>query len=297
MTSALLRLRGPGKLAAAATMALAMIGPAHGQPQPPGPSPAAPPPAPKIATKSARLDSTALAASLADPGSIAFALDAAREAGPAAKKLAPLIEEKLARGLPADLAEKAILALGALGAESSSHVIAPYLSHRTSAIRQLAAENIKNTGGPDAERALSLGLRSSHAEVRAASARGLRHLGSAAHVPDLLRALDRGEIEAAPAIAALSSSEQCRDLVARWDRLSGPDAADSGVEARTLEALLTRKTKLPDDLIVAAVTKAAASKNPRSLAYLRSLKKPVALSPRVRDAIKLAISEGKERSP
>lgn len=283
-------------------MALAMIGPAHGQPQPSGPSPAAPPPAasapvPKKTQKSARLDITALAASLADPGSIASALDAAREAGPAAKKLAPLIEERLARGLPADLAEKAILALGALGAESSSRVIAPYLSHRTSAIRQLAAENIKNTGGPDAERALALGLRSSHAEVRAASARGLRHLGSSAHVPDLLRALDRGDIEAAPAIAALSSTEQCRDLVARWDRLSGSDVADTGVEARALEALITRKAKLPDDLIVAAVTKAAASKNPRSLAYLRSLKKPVALSPRVRDAIKLAISEGKERSP
>src|SRR5262249_55848152 len=146
VTSAILRRWAPAKLAASALL-LAMAGPAGGQSKPP-------------TAPAAKLDGTAAAADLARPEKIAAALAALQAAGPSAKKLAPLVEDLLARGLPPDLAVAAINALAAIGAPGSSAAIAPYVSHRTAGVRKAAVEALGNTHGPQAASTLAAGLRS-----------------------------------------------------------------------------------------------------------------------------------------
>ena len=313
MTSAVLRRRGPAELAAAALL-LALIGPAHGQSKgPPAPAaPAAPsgpsasPPAAPLAPAGARahpparpprLDPDAIAADLARPDTIASALAAIQAAGPDAKKLAPLVEDLLARGLPPDLAPAALAALGAIGEPRSSAAVAPYMSHRVAAVRRAAAEALARTRGPDAAAALLAGLRSTDAEVRRLSARGLRLAGDASAVPDLLRALDRGELDAAPAIAALCAPAACHELVARWEVVEKWDRSAPGAEKDVLDALLARKPPLPDDVLLAAIEEARSAASATTRASFRSAKKDFRLSPRVRRALEAASREPKEPPP
>jgi len=311
VTSAIIRRWGPGKLAAV-TLALAMIGPAHGQPAAPPPAvPTAPaassgspaPPAaraPRSPAKPARLDEAAVAADLARPETIARGLAALHAAGPAAKKLAPLVEELLVRGLPPDLAVTAIAALGSIGAQSSSAAIAPYMSHRSAAVREAAAEALSNTRGPQAAAALAAGLRSGDATVRDLSAKGLRFAGDGDSVPDLLRALDRGELGAAPSIGALCEADQCKELLQRWELVVRWERIVPGAQAKVLGAMLARRPRLPDALLLLAVERARASESPSTKEYLRSMKKSRDLSPRVRKLVEAAASEpakGEGRAP
>lgn len=294
VTRSILRRGGPGKLAAAALL-LAIVGPAQGRPEGPpaaGPSASAPaPPAPRASarpptpSKRPRLDPAALSADLARPGTIASALASIRDAGPAAKALAPPVEALLSRGLPPELAIDAIGALAAVGSRSSSEAIVPYMSHRSAAVRRAAAQALASTRGPEAASALAAGLRSTDAEVRRLSAIGLRDAGDSSAVPDLVRALDRGELDAAPALAALCPAAACGELLARWELVNRLDAGAPGAEKDMLEALLSRRPPLPDELLVAAVEKVAASTSAASRAYLSSMKRPPRASPRVRKAL------------
>jgi HEAT repeat protein len=201
------------------------------------------------------------------------------------------------RGLPPDLAVQAIAALGAIREESSSAAIAPYVSHRVEAVRRAAAEALGNTRGPQAAAALLAGLRSSDGAVRALSARGLRFAGDADSVPDLLRALDRGELDAAPSIAALCPADACRDLLRRLGPVVRSDRTARPVMDDVLFVMLTRKGKLPDDVLLAAVEMVGASGSPSSKERLRGLRKTPSLPPRVRKAIEAAVREPGERKP
>ncbi len=303
MTRAIIRRWGPGKLAAV-PFVLALAFAAHGESKPPAAPapPAATPPVPSATpapaapsgarsrAKPARIDEAALAADLARPDTIAAALAAIQAAGPAAKKLAPAVEALLARGLPPDLAARAIASLGAAGSETSSAVIAPYTSHRSAPVRRAATEALGNTRGPRAAATLATGLRSSDGAVRSLSAKALRFAGSSENVPELLRAFDRGEPSAAPSIAALCAADQCAALLVRWDRIA------AGAQGDVLEALLARRPALPDDVLLQALARVRASESASAKTYLQSAKKNLALSPRVRKAIEAA-SRGSESKP
>jgi HEAT repeat protein len=276
-----IRRRGPTKLAALGLL-LAMAAPAGGQPKPPAPPPG--------------IDPAAAAADLARPETIASALASIHAAGPSAKKVAPLVEDLLARGLPPELAVAAIGALGAVRSPSASAAIAPYLSHRSATVRRAAAEALGNTGGPHATTALAGGLRSFDPAVRAASARALRLAGDRDSVPDLLRALDRGEMDAAPSVAAWCDARRCEELLQRWDAIAGPDRLAPAAQIEVVDALVARKPPLPDDVLLLAVAKLGASGDPAVKAHLRALAKDRKLSAKVRKAAEAAL-RSPERSP
>lgn len=282
MTSKTIRRWRPAELVAVG-LVLAMAGPAGGQSKGP---PARPP----------RLDATAVTADLARPETVAAALAAIQAAGPSAKKLAPQVEALLARGLPPHLAAAAIGALGAVGARSPSAVIAPYMSHRDASVREAAAKALGNTGGPQAAAALAAGLRSYDPAVRAASAKALRSAGDRDDVPDLLRALDRGELDAAASIAALCAPDQCRELLDRWTLIARPGSTEPGPQEDVLDAMLARKPPLPDDVLLLAVARLGASGSPSARPYLQTAKKKRGLSAKVRKAIEAA-ARGPERAP
>jgi HEAT repeat protein len=232
--------------------------------------------------KPAKLDAAALLEDLSDPENLGRGLAAAQSAGPAASVALPRIEELLQKGLPPDLAALAIGALGAIGARSSSEVVAKYMQHRHVQVRRAAAEALGRTGGPEAKAALLRGMRSSDAEVRSLSASGLRFAGDKDSVPDLVKALDRGVTAAAPSIGALCAGFDCDEVLLRFHTL--PAAAQKA----TLEAMLGRKPRLPDNVVLPAVDLAEAAFGAEGAAYFQSLKAGFKGSTSVRKALEAA---------
>ena len=285
-------------------IALAALRPAHADPErpaAPAPSaaasakpaaPAAPatsaaasakpaaPAAPATPAKPKKLDAAKIAEDLDRPDARMDALVAVTSAGPDAKKLAPRIEELLARGLPPDLAIAAIGALGAIGAPTSSPVVAPYVSHRAASVRRAAAVALGRTGGSAASGALRRALRSTDASLRSAAASSLGSAGGAEAVPDLLRALDLGVTEAAPSIAALCTGAACDDLLARWEKLSS-----EGRQA-VVGAMLSRAPALPDALLLRAVDRLRASEGAQAQAVFRTFAASFKGSAKVRAALR-----------
>ena len=291
--------------AAAGLALLATAAAAFAQPKGPGPAqvattapaPSGAPSAAAPSTKSSKpaapvkLDVSAVSAQLAAPGTTAAGLAGVKEAGKAAKALAPRVEEMLVRGLPPDLAIAAIDALGAIGSAGSSAAIAPYVRHRRAEVRRAAALALARTRGPEAATALRVGLRSSDAALRALSATGLGAAGDKDSVPDLAKALDRGVVEAAPSIGALCVGAQCDDLLARLDKVA-PDTARA-----VLEAMLARKPALPDDVLARAVSKVNPAVGTSAKTYFSSLAKAFKGSKKVQRALDAAAHPPRETKP
>lgn len=273
------------------SVGLALWAPAV-SPQVKAPAGAAPAASGAARGKPAKLDAAAVLADLSDPQNMGRGLAAAQGAGAAAKVVLSRIEELLQKGLPPDLAALAIGALGAIGAPSSSEVVAKYAQHRDVRVRRAAVAALARTGGPEAKAALLRGLRSSDATVRGLSASGLRYAGDKESVADLTKALERGVSVAAPSIGALCAGSQCDDLLLR--RFAKLAAA---TQKATLEAMLGRKPAPPDDVLLRAVDAARAALGPEEKAYFQSLKAAFKGSAAVRKTLEAAGRGAKEARP
>jgi len=238
-----------------------------------------------------KIDLALVSAQLSAPATLALGLADAESAGSKAKTLAPRIEELLAKGLTTDLTLAALSALGAIGAPTSSAVIAPYVQHRNADVRKAAALALAQTGGPDAANALRKGLRSSDATLRSLSAIGLGRAGDEQSVPDLSRAIDRGILEAAPSIGAIGSATQCDELLARLDKLP------IDKQQATLEAMLHRKPALGTDLLLRAIAKVQAATGELTRAYFSSLERNYWGTARVKKALDAAAHAPKSAAP
>jgi hypothetical protein len=243
------------------------------------------------AAKPPKLDAAQTEARLARPETLASGLADVLAAGAAAKTLAPRIEELLQKGLPPVLAIDAVRALGAIGATSSSAVLAPYVQHRNADLRRATAEALGRTRGAEAEAALRRGLRSDDAILRRVSASGLRSAGGTASVPDLLRALDRDVGEAGPALGALCSGTQCDDLIGRLDKLA------PALQKTTFEAMLERRPALPDDVLLRALPRVKVAAGTSAKVYFQGLKAAFKGSKKVQKALDLAARPLHEAPP
>lgn len=132
---------------------------------------------------------------------------------------APLIEALLARGASSKVLLRAMGVASALGKESSSAALAPYVKHRAPELRQAAARALAHTKGSIASSALREALRGSDPALRRVAAEGLGVLGAKEAVPDLFVVLPREVPEAAAAIGLLCSGDECRKFVSLLGKL------------------------------------------------------------------------------
>jgi HEAT repeat protein len=256
-----------------------------------GPALAAPPKAPPAAAapkKTAqKVDLKALAAVLegSNERAIIDALAELEAKGADAVAAAPLVNGVLVRGSSVAVTLSALNCLGALGAESSSDAISPYVQHRRPEIRQAAAAALVRTRGPVAVRALRKGLKSPDPVVRESAARGLGALGASDAVEELFVALGDEVPGASRSIAGLCNPEQC-------DRLMGYVGK---LKFETLEPcfvpLILRPSGLPEqnkiryiDRLRRMATKSAGSVLQTALASL-----PADGSPKIREALETAL--------
>jgi len=157
------------------------------------------------------------------------------------RKAAPLVEALLVRGANSKLLLRAIGVAGALGASSSSTALAPYVRHRAAEVRHAAAQSLARTKGSVAISALRDALRGSDPALRGTAAEGLGALGAKEAVPDLFVVLPKEVPEAAGAIGALCSADQCQRFVGLLGKLPF-DVMESGF----LPLLLRTDADVPD---------------------------------------------------
>ena len=177
-----------------------------------------------------------------DSGDEARALAALDEIELAAEvRAAPLVEALLARGASGKLVLRAISVASALGKGSSSAALAPYVKHRAPEVRRAAARALARTKGPLAVQSLRDALRGADPALRSAAAEGLGLLGAKEAVPDLFVVLPKEVPEAAGAIGALCSADDCKKFVALLGKLPF-EVMESGF----LPLLLRTGTDVPD---------------------------------------------------
>lgn len=147
------------------------------------------------------------------------ALDQLKQAPTLGKPLASDVEELLAKGTTLKITLNSLGVLGALGEAKSSRVIAPYVRHRSGPVRQVAANALLQTKGPDAVEALRGALRSSDPEVRDIAARGLGDLKAKEVLPDLFQSLDQRVFAAAVSIGKLCDPSECMKFMEQLKKL------------------------------------------------------------------------------
>lgn len=156
-----------------------------------------------------------------DEDSVVAALQSIAElAGSGSDELAPLVRGVLERGGTPKVIEEALKTAAKLKAASLSPAVAPYVQHRTEAIRRSAVRTLLKTKGPSAVDALRSALKSSDAAVRGTAATGLGALDAKEAMPDLFRAFDHGVAEAGAAIGQLCTPEQCEQFAERTGKIA-----------------------------------------------------------------------------
>jgi HEAT repeat protein len=238
----------------------------------------------KEAAKAPALDMEALRKDLesGDDERVHRALERIRDAGVAAKALAPQIDALLRRGPGAKSCVTALAAAGALEQPALSAPISPYVRHRAPPVRRAAARALLKAGGPDAIRTLRMALRSSDSVVRALAASGLGQLGAKEALADLLTALDRGVPEAAASIGRLCDETTCGALLDRLDKRPF-EMLTSGLD----EILFRAPAALADDAKIVAINRIAQLGTDEAAAYLAAAAKrwPPGWSKRVKQAL------------
>jgi HEAT repeat protein len=185
------------------------------------------------------LDSIKKALESGDPGRALAALDEIELS--ADRRAASLIEALLNRGASTALLLRAIEVAGALGKESTSTALAPYVKHRIPEVRRAAAQSLARTKGSVAVLALRDALRGSDAALRGTAAQGLGALAAKDAVPDLFVVLPKEVPEAAGAIGTLCAGEECTKFVGLLGKLPF-DVLESGF----LPLLLRTSSDVPD---------------------------------------------------
>lgn len=201
-------------------LALAFAAPAGAEPAKRQPKRENSKPAPKPPPLR-KIDLDRLARSLETGGEaeLLASLGELRAQGRAGATAAPLVEGLLVRGSSAPVVILALETAGALGAQSSSTSIAPYVQHRNPAIRRGAATALGQTGGPVAVPVLRQALGQADPVLRATAAELLGKLGAKDAVSDLFTVLSHETPEAALSIAQLCSPDECDRLMALVGKL------------------------------------------------------------------------------
>jgi hypothetical protein len=204
----------PLVLALSSLAMLELFAPASARGDVPTPAPSAKPPVRRTHLSRARIAHLSRELASDDPRHIADALDEIVALGPKAVRLSKDIEQLLTAGSRTDLVVRAIGALSVVGAPEASAAIRPYLKHRDPDVRRSAVDALVRVGGAVASEGLRAALSDPDPIVRARAAAGLGTLGASEAVVDLLRALERGVVEAAPAIGTTCPPALCEKFVA-----------------------------------------------------------------------------------
>lgn len=226
------------------------------------------------------LDSTKKALESGDEARTLSALDEIELSGD--HKAATLVDALLARGASTKILVRAFGVAGALGQETSSAALAPYVKHRAPDVRRAAAQSLIRTKGPIAVQALRQALRGSDPALRGTAADGLGALGAKDAVPDLFVVLPKEVPEAAGAIGTLCSNDDCKKFVALLGKLPF-DVMQSGflplllrtgkevpsaLKIRLIEELRRLATVKANELISSALASYPASGDPKVKAAL-----------------------------
>jgi hypothetical protein len=238
--------------------------------------------------KPRKLDLEALRKDLesGDDERIVPALEKVRDAGPAARPLAPQIDALLRRGITAKSCVPALDAAAALALPSLSAALAPYVRHRTPAVRRSATHALVKSSGPDAVQALRVALRSNDPVVRATAASGLGEIGAKEAIGDLFAALQHGVNESAASIGRLCEPTSCDKLLALLGNT--PFAV---VTAGVDPVLFRASTEISDDYKVRVIERIAALGTAEAASYLVDVAQrwPKRGSKRVKQALDAAV--------
>ncbi|MAQ17376.1 MAG: hypothetical protein CMN30_21590 [Sandaracinus sp.] len=147
-----------------------------------------------------------------DPDSIQLALETLG-ARSEARAVAP-IAARIRGGLPAELADMAVMTLGAIGRAEAGPVLFELLSHRRADLRRITVEAIAAIEPRGAGEALVRTLSDPDPSVRAAAALAIGQIGYRAGIDSLFASLDHDNLEAAQGIGQLATP-------AHVDRLFG----------------------------------------------------------------------------
>jgi HEAT repeat protein len=201
-----------------------------------------------------------------EPKRIESALAVVREAPADWIEGTPIIERWLADGATIELATIGVVTLEALARPSSSAVIAPFVRIRSPQLRLAAVVALGATGGPDAAEPLIAALRGSDEELRRAAATSLGKARIASAVPELLEALDKGVLEAAPSVGLLCDATSCAQLLERLGKAPF-EAMSAGIVA-----LFGRRAGAPEAATLAAVERVRDLQTEPAIALLRRLR-------------------------
>jgi HEAT repeat protein len=202
------------------------------------------------------------------------------------RSAAPLVDGVLMRGASSRLLLRAIAVAGALGKESSSAALAPYVRHRAANVRRAALLSLVQTKGKAAVQALRDALRASDPALRGTAAAGLGALGAKDAVPDLFVVLPKEVPEAAGAIGTLCSGDDCNRFLDFLGKLPF-DVMQSGF----LPILQRTSSDVPDDLKLRLIEQLRRMATQRSAEVLATALAtyPTGGSPQVKAALDAAI--------
>jgi hypothetical protein len=190
---------------------------------------------------------------------------------------APLVDELLERGASSKILLRAMGVAGALGQPASSAALAPYVKHRAADVRLAAAQSLIRTKGPTAVQALRAALHSSDPALRGAAAEGLGALGAKDAVADLFVVLPKETPEAAGAIGALCSGDDCERFLALLGKLpfdtmqsgflpilirTGPQVSDA-MKIQLIDQLRRLATARANELLTTALSSFPSNGNPK----------------------------------
>ncbi|HEY8944388.1 MAG TPA: HEAT repeat domain-containing protein [Polyangiaceae bacterium] len=208
-----------------------------------------------------------------------------RGLGPAGAPAAPHVEALLARGSSVPVLLAAFETGGALGEQSTSSAIAPYVQHRNAEIRAAAAQALGQTKGPAAISALRKALGSADPAVRSTAAGLLGWLGARDAVPDLFTVLAHDTPQAALSIALLCAPEQCDRLMALLGKLKFET-----LEPAFVPLMIRPSTEVPEEHQLRYVDRLRrlATPSAQALLTLALSKLPESASPKLRRALDAA---------
>jgi len=221
-----------------------------------------------------------------DPAQIRGALDEVRVSARAGAPAVPTVVELLERGLPPDLSQSAIEALGDTESEAASVALSWYARHRNVALRRSAVRALARTRGAVAVKALRVGLSDVDPAVRGLSATGLGALKAKEAIGDLFVALDHKVEEASASIGLLCTGDECDKLAAKLGSQRF-EVVTSGME----RALFRFSPDVGDDIKVKLVARVRELGTGEANRFLRDVqtKWPKRGSQRVKQAIDQAV--------
>ena len=161
-------------------------------------------------------EATTMLASV-DVDEIQMGIEALGVSGAAAA--VPPLAARIRRGLPPPLLDAALDTLAVLGRSEAGPILVDLARHRRADVRLKAIEALVGCRPRQASEALQRALNDSDGRVRGAAAAGLGALAARDAIERLFAALDRGVLEATPAIGRLANPRDVMRLLGYVTRL------------------------------------------------------------------------------